>query len=57
MARRSSLDKFFGGKPGDAERARDGMKRIYGAKDGEHVFRARIAKAKRKPKPKGLFGR
>lgn len=45
-------DKYFGGERGAAERTLAQMKRTYGAKDGEHVFRATIAKRKRR-RPRG----
>ena len=48
-------DRFFGGKPGAAARARAAMRKTYGERDGEHVYRAKIAKAKRRvqvPRPK-----
>lgn len=48
----SRYDKYFGGKRGAAEEARSAMKRTYGSKDGEHVFWARVAKAKRRSKPR-----
>lgn len=41
-------DKFFGGAPGAAEQALRNMRKTYGRKDGEHVFRATIAKRRRK---------
>jgi hypothetical protein len=41
-------DKYFGGQRGAAERTLESMRRTYGAKDGEHVFRAMIAKRKRR---------
>lgn len=51
------LDKLFGGQPGAADRALAGMKRSYGRTDGEHVFKAAVAKRKRKqqqpPRPRG----
>jgi hypothetical protein len=43
----SSLDKLFGGK-GSADKARKSMHKTYGKEDGEHVFRATVAKRKRK---------
>jgi hypothetical protein len=52
MPRRSALDKIFGGKPGAAQDARAAMRKTYGAKDGDHVYFARIAKSKRKTKPR-----
>lgn len=53
----SRYDKFFGGARGAADEALSAMQRTYGRKDGEHVFWARIAKAKRKPKPRPPRGR
>lgn len=52
MPRASRLDKIFGGKPGAAEETRAAMRKTYGAKDGDHVFFARIAKSKRRAKPR-----
>lgn len=51
-------DKYFGGEPGAAEKALRQMKKTYGAKDGETVFHATIAKRKRKQHPTAvrLFG-
>lgn len=48
-------DKYFGGR-GSAARTLAAMKKTYGAKDGETVFRATIAKRKRK-QGTGFFGR
>lgn len=45
-------DKYFGGERGAAERTFAAMRKTYGAKDGEHVFRAMIAKRKRRPSPR-----
>ena len=45
-------DRFFGGRPGAAKRALEQMRKAYGPKDGEHVYRARIAKAKRREQAK-----
>ncbi len=46
-------DRFFGGRPGAAAQARAAMRKTYGERDGEHVYRAKIAKAKRRvAKPK-----
>jgi hypothetical protein len=42
------LDKFFGGRPGDAERMLDSMKQTYGPKDGQTVFDATVLKRKRR---------
>jgi hypothetical protein len=50
-------DKYFGGKPGAASEAFKAMQRTYGRKDGEHVYYARIAKAKRAQKKARPFGR
>lgn len=44
------LDKLFGGERGSAQRARDGMVRTYGRKEGETVFNATVVKRKRKAK-------
>lgn len=41
-------DKYFGGVAGAAEQALKAMKRTYGRKDGETVWKATIAKRKRK---------
>jgi hypothetical protein len=46
------LDRYFGGVRGSAAAARAKMHETYGAKDGEHVFQAKIAKAKRRDKSK-----
>jgi hypothetical protein len=46
----SRLDKFFGGKPGAAERARASMRRTYGPKKGETVFQATLFKRELKEK-------
>lgn len=43
-------DKLFGGKPGAAEKARGQMRRTYGAKKGEQVFQATIARRELKAK-------
>lgn len=43
-------DKYFGGQPGAAAKAKASMQRTYGRKDGEHVFYARVAKAKHQKK-------
>lgn len=48
----SRLDKYFGGKPGAADRAAAAMKRTYG-RDGETVFKATVAKRKLKAKRAG----
>lgn len=42
-------DKWFGGTAGAAKRAWDSMTKSYG-KDAQHVYYARIAKLKRRPK-------
>jgi hypothetical protein len=47
-------DKYFGGKPGAADKALASMRRTYGRKDGEHVFYSMIAKAKRRRPPPTL---
>ena len=47
----SRYNEFFGGKRGSAAKARKRMHESYGREDGEHVFRAVIAK-KRKRKGK-----
>lgn len=52
-----ALDKYFGGGRGDAQRALERMKRTYGPKDGEHVFRAKVAKAKRRERRKPRIAR
>jgi hypothetical protein len=57
MPRPSALDRIFGGQPGAAEKARAAMHKTYGAKGGEHVYQAKIAKAKRKTKPSPFRGR
>lgn len=44
----SRYDKYFGGQTGAAERALASMKRLYGAKAGEHVFYGTVAKRQRK---------
>lgn len=41
-------DRYFGGTRGAARKTLENMQRTYGAKDGETVFRASIAKRKRK---------
>ncbi|HEX6461115.1 MAG TPA: hypothetical protein VF032_19520 [Thermoleophilaceae bacterium] len=41
-------DKYFGGVKGAAEKAFASMQRTYGRKDAEHVYKATIAKRKRK---------
>ena len=46
----SHYDRFFGGERGSADKALDSMRKTYGRKEGEHVFYAKIAKAKRKTK-------
>lgn len=46
----SRLDKLFGGKPGSAEQARQSMRRTYGPKKGDDVFRGTIAKRELKAK-------
>jgi hypothetical protein len=45
-------DRLFGG-PGSADRALASMKRTYGAKKGETVFYATVAKREHKTKRKG----
>lgn len=52
MAGIGRFDNLFGGEPGSAQRALDGMRRTYGRKDGETVFNATVAKRKRKTKAK-----
>lgn len=46
-----NYDRYFGGERGAAKKALDAMKKTYGPKDGEHVFWAKVAKARRKTKP------
>jgi hypothetical protein len=43
-----AYDKFFGGEKGAAAKAHANMRATYGPKDGEAVFRATVAKRKRK---------
>jgi hypothetical protein len=45
---RSKWDKFFGGQPGAADKAKASMLRTYGRKDGETIFQATVAKRKHK---------
>jgi hypothetical protein len=47
------LDQFFGGVKGAAAKARKAMHKTYGPEDGEHVFRAKIAKERRGSGGKG----
>jgi len=43
-------DKYFGGQPGAAAKAKANMQQTYGRKDGEYVFFSTIAKRKHKAK-------
>jgi len=43
-------DRYFGGQPGAAAKAKASMQKTYGRKDGEFVFQATVAKRKRKAK-------
>jgi hypothetical protein len=38
----SNYDKYFGGKPGSAAKAKRAMMEHYGAKKGESVFYAKV---------------
>lgn len=52
----NQYDKLFGGGRGAAEKARASMIKTYGTKDGETVFRATVAKRKRRAKRKPRLG-
>jgi hypothetical protein len=52
-ARRSSLDRFFGGHAGAAGQALKKMQETYGPADGRRVFDGTIAKRKRRERRKG----
>lgn len=52
----SRHDKLFGGQPGAAEKALAKMRKTYGRKAGEDVFRGTVAKRQRKQK-RGRWGR
>jgi hypothetical protein len=43
-------DKYFGGEPGAAAKAKANMQATYGRKDGEYVFYSTIAKKRHKAK-------
>jgi hypothetical protein len=49
-AKRSALDRFFGGQAGAAEQALKKMQQTYGRTDGRKVFDGTIAKRKRREK-------
>lgn len=49
-ARKSRLDRFFGGQPGAAEQAKKTMQKTYGRTDGLKVFEGTLAKRKRREK-------
>ena len=51
--RRSSMDRFFGGQAGAAQKALQSMQKSYGRTDGQKVFDAAIAKRKRREKRNG----
>lgn len=44
----SRYNKYFGGRPGAAQKVLDAMKRTYGPKKGEQVFYGTVAKRERK---------
>jgi hypothetical protein len=49
-------DKHFGGRRGAAAEALASMKKTYGAKNGEHVFYASIAKREHRAKARRKRG-
>ena len=49
-------DKFFGGKPGAAAKARRGMIETYGKGRGERVFYARLNDLRGKSDSNGMRG-
>jgi hypothetical protein len=50
MSPLNRYDKYFSGKPGAAAETLASMKRTYGAKKGETVFYATIAKREHRAK-------
>lgn len=52
MGSLSRFDKFFGGERGSADKTLQAYKRTYGSRDGQTIFDAKIAKLKRRARPR-----